>query len=211
MKTKRYFYNLYKTFYSWRKKLISCCLVLLRNVFSWWRTEMRCMARPPATAGLHWILCVTTFHKLANVEQMAGQCFDSSKGSVAKLSLQLQNAPEAFFSLRVANVEVMIVESVRHKRARAGRVETSSFPGFFLFLSLEAMCRSFRSFSIPSRNPRHLIFWRLVWSISEQTGLNAPPNLFFVKDKISDHQKPMTWSNGLVRQWHFTLWPILKT
>lgn len=116
-----------------------------------------------------------------------------------------------FFSLRVANLEVMIVESVRHTRARAGRVETSSFPGFFLFLSREVMCRSFRSFSIPSRNPRHLIFWRLVWSISEQTGLNAPPNLFFVKDKISDHQKPMTWSNGLVRQWHFTLWPILKT
>ena len=51
-------------------------------------------------AELHWILCVTTFHKLANVEQMAGQCFDfdfdSSKGSEAKFSLQLQNAPEAY-------------------------------------------------------------------------------------------------------------------
>ena len=100
MKTKRYFYNLYKTFYSWRKKLISCCLVLLRNAFSWWRTEMRCMTRPLATARLHWILCVTTFHKLANIEQMVRQCFDfdfdSSKGSEAKLYLQLQNAPEAY-------------------------------------------------------------------------------------------------------------------
>ena len=85
------------------------------------------------------------------------------------------------------------VESVRHVRARTGRVETSSFPGSFLFLPREVVCRSFRSFSIPSRNLGHLNFWRLVWSTSEQTlRLNAPPNLFFVRDKISDRQKPIT-------------------
>ena len=161
MKTKRYFYNLYKTFYSWRKKLISCCLVLQKSV-AWQDHQQR-------------LSCIESYAWRRFTNWLTSSRWQDN--ALTPLRDQWQNCPYNyktfqklinFFSLRVANLEVMIVESVRHTRARAGRVETSSFPGFFLFLSREVMCRSFRSFSIPSRNPGHLNFWRLVWSTSEQ-------------------------------------------